>query len=331
MPSVFLLFLELSLVFTISFCIVSSISKSKAIIFAAGLIGSLAVGAVLGYPKSTYHLLLIVVAAICTKSHWSAASRRASNIAAQLCLFFIAAIALTNAEWSMQDKNKSPQFFAIWGLILINSNRPWASLVARLFMIFDILLSYISSARGILLGSVSALGLSGKNHSRIKKYISTIAAATFFIYLLAVPIILATNKVDKLENSASNAQRALMNYHALMDSKFITMSETAIFDSAEPLRYAHDDERLTVHNLFLAFALFNGLIPAAILFISVITMISKISDSRLIPLGFYLYLVITLGPDSSQTRISLLLLCALCITLSKRHERNSTSEPLIPK
>lgn len=313
MTATLTLVIEIYLMCMMLLSILLSIRKNTVLILTFPATAILMIAAFSGYTKSAYHLLIICTILASTTSQWTEGSKKLAKISLQFCLLATGISALIHADWSLHNKNNAPQLYAIWGLITVTATTPLANFIARIMMFGDILTSLQSLARGVLIGSSAALGLSFIKPRRIATIIPIIGILIFAIYVFAMPILLTIGKSATLENSASNAQRALMNYHALMDSRMFSMNETAIFESAESLQYPHDDDRLTVHNLILAFSLFNGIAPATALFACTIFILKKISLGKLLPLGFYLYLLIILGPDSSHTRISLLLLGSLSI------------------
>jgi uncharacterized membrane protein len=120
---------------------------------------------------------------------------------------------------------------------------------------------------------------------------------------------------DLIQETASNSQRALMNIASLTNSfnNLITLDETAVFDVVSEYQYSHDSSNLTVHNLFLSFSLFNGLLPAIILLTVVMVGIRRLSGTSYLPIGVFVYFLMLLGPDSFETRYALLLLVALVV------------------
>jgi hypothetical protein len=135
--------------------------------------------------------------------------------------------------------------------------------------------------------------------------------ALFILYSLAFPILVALDWGQVLEASASNWQRAMLNHAAIVNtlSTPFSMSETTIFSAAEEYRYSHDTEALTVHNLFWAFGLFNGAIPAALLFWAVIRNVVTTRGCKYASIAGFYYLMMILGPDVTATRTGLLVIC----------------------
>lgn len=271
-----------------------------------------------GWPKSSYHLLLIGLFYFATRPiRWKRSTRQFLRLFVSFELLFLVIVDFVQADWSMQSKTAVPQSFYLWGTVFLLTRRglSWARILAIGLIVLDIGVSIIVSARGILFGSAAALFFIPKRIAKRRNILTSVLVISFLSYILIAPLLMLFVEQDVIIATASNAQRSAMNNKALIYSmqKPVALDETSVFDSVSEFRYSYDGSKLTVHNLFLAFGLFNGFFPALVLWVLVIKSIRRLSGSHLLPVGVYLYFIMILGPDSFTTRFSLMLLAVLII------------------
>jgi len=274
--------------------------------------------ALLGYTKSAYHLLLVGLAFYATRPViWPTLGKAFVKYFLIAILFYLSFQEILTSDWSFQNKVMVPQFYYLWGAILIlnGAKRNWLTNVAILLIVLDFIVSFYVSARGMMIGSALALlffvnGLSSRHAA-----ILFVLLSGSVLYTFVLPYVLLYSNSFFINETASNVQRSLMNISALLAStdSIITLDEFKIYGSAADHMYSHDDSNLTVHNLFLAFSLFNGLLPAVILFAVLVRSISKLASTSYLPFAIFLFFLMLLGPDSFNTRFALLVVLSLVI------------------
>jgi len=279
-------------------------------------------GVLLGFPKSSYHYLLIgMLFYTVYEDRWSARSRNIVRSGMILVLVLMSIKSFFYFDFKFDNKYTILQLYTLWGAIIISKYRGRLYYFIPLLMFIDIALSLKVAARGVLISTLTSLALVIKSISRKRVLILSFFFGFLLIYILAAPVFMLFDQHDILKMSASNSQRSAMNYSALSDvlRSPLLLDENLIYESASRYKFEYDDNRLTVHNLILAFGLFNGLLPGLLLLFLIFMAINRLIGSPYLPFAGYLFFVMMLGPDSSVTRISLIFLAGLVIIDSERH------------
>jgi len=308
--------IELGLLACLMAACLANVRQHKAMLLLLPFAIACAAGAAVGYPKSAYHLLLIgVIWAASLRTHWSKTSRRLVKAGAISSLLVVFVISVALSDWQLEMKITAPQLFSVWALILLLTSDRSFRIPVAITIIFDMMISLQVAARGVLLGDLFALLSVRRNPRIIRRFIPLFAVLSTLLYILVYPIFVLMGSDDFLSGSLSNFQRSLLNFQAVIDIVGVpfTLNETGIFAAASELQYSHDSDSLTVHNLLLAFGLFNGLIPALWLGYLILRILRQLALGPYLPIGLYLYFVMLLGPDSSVTRYSLILLTSLLV------------------
>lgn len=311
---------EIILLAALQLAIFLNTSRNPLSIFYLCFFTFMGVSFLLGFPKSAFHLLLVVNAlyfALCKS--WGGQSTKIiqSGLVIGLVFLIIPEMVALFSGSGFANKLNAPALFPLWILmIVVPAFRKFKTVIVAI-IIATIIIAVLASARGILLASVPALlyYIYQRKLPAMVYFVPFLAA--FLIYSFATPLMDAVGYNSYLNSSASNWQRAMMNDSALKDtiSTLFTMNESRIFDSAIDFRYSYDMENLSVHNIFLAFGLFNGLIPALILLFSCLSMVTRHRNSPLACVMMFLFIYMLLGPDTSVTRFSLMTIFA-CSALS---------------
>jgi hypothetical protein len=274
-----------------------------------------------GYAKSSYHLLIIGVAAYSIRPiSWPPITRVIVKYILVISLFSLSLHEFYFADWTFQNKVMTPQFYYLWGALLIFSQSNIVVKYIAIPLIFlDLIISFGVSARGMIVGCIFALLFLVRGLNSRRKAVISILLLCSFLYTFLAPFFMLYTNLEVISETASNTQRSLMNIDALQASMdaIVTLDESRVFTSASDYQYSNDDSNLTVHNLFLAFALFNGFLPALILFWVVIFSVSNLDRTYYLPFGVFLFFLMLLGPDSFNTRFSLLLILSLNIVNCK--------------
>lgn len=308
---------ELALLLMLQLSIFLNTFRRKIPLLYLCIVGLLIAAVSLGYPKRGYHLMLVASSLyVASCRHWSRQEKRTIffGLVISLILLLVPELNALKSTFSagFLDKIRAPKLYPLWMLmIILPAFRKHRALIT-LCMMATALIAIQVSARGILLGTVAALIVYKFSHKIPAKFYYTILFSSFMTYTFAVPILHSFGYSGYLEMSASNWQRSMMNISALNGTlaTYFAMDELSIFTSALDYRYSYDSASLSVHNLFLAFGLFNGLLPMVALLCSVIYLVARHRSSTLAPVMVFSYFYILLGPDSSNTRAALLIIFA---------------------
>lgn len=305
---------ELSILCGILVVLAMQLFRSRfAVVLAAAAAGA-TVLMVLGYPKSGYHAL-IALAGVCAvlPVRRSYVSPKFLLIPIALSLIILATHWITSSDVSILNKYSTPKLFPLWFMVLFFFPEKRGQIFATLIIVVDIYLQNRVQARGLMLGAVIALAVLYVPSPLTRRFAFPLAASALALYVAAFPIARALEVEGAIYSSASNMQRAGMNNAALIDiiKHPLKFDENAIFVSARAFAYSYDTATLTVHNLFLAFGLFNGLIVACLMVTVTLMIINAQTERRFIAISLFCFLYVMLGPDTAYTRVVLLILLSI--------------------
>ncbi|UAL08908.1 hypothetical protein [Caulobacter segnis] len=305
---------ELSILCGLLVVLAMQLFRSRlAVVLATAAAGAMAM-LVLGYPKSGYHALIALIGIYAVLPvHRSYVSSKFLLIPIGVSLSILAIHWISSSNISILSKYSTPKLFPLWFMALFFLPEKRGRLVATLIILVEIYLQNRVQARGLMLGAFTALAALYMPSTLTRRFAVPLAVSALVLYVAAFPIARAMGVERAIYSSASNMQRAGMNNAALMDTlkQPLTLDENAIFVSARPFAYSYDTASLTVHNLFLAFGLFNGLIVAFLLVAVTLLIVNTQTERRFIAISLFCFLYAMLGPDTAYTRVVLLILFSI--------------------
>ena len=326
--------IEIILISSLVISILLNSSKNKYLLLIFPALFLLCFGYIFDFIKSAYHFFLLVVIILSVLNlKWSKNSKLIIKYSLIFTLILYCIYRIINVDLSLGDKSFYPTTFPVWAaLIIIYGYRLKKTLVVT--TLIDAIFAYIVKARAVLIGDIFCILAFYVPIKIIKKFIYTVPIAAFILYVFSNPAAYYFGYGNFLEDSASNKQRSLMNFEALISfiSRPIQFDENSIFNTASDFINDQNDSNqnmLTVHCLFLAFGQFNGLIPMLVLYICVLNIMGRLVGTQYLPIAIYSYFQILLGPDSFDMRYFLLLMpCCLVLSGKNFSESNNNSQKL---
>ena len=270
----------------------------------------------LGYYKSAYHMMFVALVPLAIVSEGLNKSSRARFYwVLAISLVLLAVSEFLGSSLSFDNKYESPNFYYVWGLVLLAPLVPkykyWAVLI--LFCV-EIIISMQVGARGMIVYTLVSLVFLGARWIKFPVFaqIGLFLGLTLF-YVFSLEIAHIMGFTDYIYSSASNYQRAFLNSRAVefLSGNFLILDEESIFAQFRDLRYSYDSEELSVHCLYLAFGLFNGVLPALLIYGAALYMVVKTRGIAYKPLSAFLLLFTIFGPDVTVTRSGLLIIVYL--------------------
>ncbi|MCU8104649.1 hypothetical protein L5M38_08850 [Shewanella sp. SM101] len=276
---------------------------------------------IFGFYKSSYHALILVLLFFSFIISFNGkVSFRYSSFFIKLIFFILIFLMISSADFTFSDKTNMPKLFPLWAVLMVLFKNRSSHLIR--FLIFsllfiDLFFALKSSARGISLGLISAIYFYKFRPNCFQSTLPFFLIFAFLLYILLQPILLYFSSDGLLNSSASNFQRVMMNISSvkhIVNYPFM-FNETLIFTSVDEYRYAHDSDKLTVHNIILAFSLFNGWLSGLLLLCLISFSAKRFYHSNYLPIFIYMFGVLMLGPDAFDTRIYIMLIALMLINV----------------